>query len=164
MKNNQIRLATMEEGSQIIDLLKETATWIQEQGINQWGYLLDGGEDTEILRCIGENCTYVVNIDNELIATFTLYHEQNDWDKYIWGEILADSMYLHKLAVKPSYMKYGLGKEIIQWIVENIQGEKKYLKLDCVGDNKKLNQFYINNGFEFLGISKEHSKYQKLLD
>ncbi|MGE8205070.1 GNAT family N-acetyltransferase [Heyndrickxia sp. NPDC080065] len=163
MKNIQIRLATDKEGSCIIDLLKETALWIKNKGIDQWTYLLDGGEDEEIIQCIVNKETYVVINDEEIMATFTLYLDQNDWDKHIWGEVPPDSIYLHRLAVKPKYMKNGISKEIFNWINNNIQTDKKYLKLDCVCGNEKLNQFYQNSGFEFLGVSNEHSKYQKLL-
>lgn len=162
MGNCQIRLAKEEEGRQVIDLLKEAAAWIQKQGIDQWQYLLDGGEDLEIIKSITEKGTYVMVNDEGIIATFTLYLEQNDWDKHIWGEMPKDSIYLHRLAVKPSYMKNGIGKEIFNWIEDNIQTDKKYLKLDCVAGNKKLNKFYQTSGFEFLGVSNDHSKYQKL--
>ncbi|WP_246483801.1 GNAT family N-acetyltransferase [Heyndrickxia vini] len=164
MNKFYIRLAAIEEGDYIIRLLKEAATWIQEQGIDQWQYLLDGGEDQEIIHCIADQLTYVAIMDSEIVATFTLYSEQNEWDQQIWGEAPADSIYLHRLAVKPNYMKHGIGKDVFKWLEEgHLQTDKKYLKLDCVAFNKKLNQFYQNNGFEFLGITNEHSKYQKQL-
>ena len=159
----QIRLAREEEGQAIIQLLQETAQWIKDQGINQWEYLLDGGENQEILHCIGQNLTYVVYHQEEMIATFTLYIEQNEWDQYIWEEDSKDAIYLHRLAVKPSYMKNGVGKEMIHWIETEYQTDKTYFRLDCVAGNEKLNQFYQKMGFELLGVSKDHSRYQKLL-
>ena len=41
--------------------------------------------------------------------------------------------------------------------------DKELLKLDCVAANVKLNNFYKCNGFEFIGVTDGHSKYQKLI-
>jgi GNAT superfamily N-acetyltransferase len=154
-----IRLAEPYESSHIIKLLRDTAHWIQEQGINQWSYLLDGGEDEEIVRCIENNQTYVVEKNGELTATFTLYPSQNEWDQEIWGHQEENAVYLHKLAVNSAYMKQGIGNVILSWISEAVRAD--LIRLDCVADNEKLNAFYKENGFELTGVTKGHSKFQK---
>lgn len=58
-------------------------------------------------------------------------------------------------------MKNGIGKNILIWIQENTKSDKEYLKLDCIVNNIKLNNFYKNNGFEHFGITDGHSKFQK---
>jgi hypothetical protein len=58
-------------------------------------------------------------------------------------------------------MNQGMGKNILKWIEEHCQSDKKYIRLDCVADNHKLNQFYHENGFDFIGETDDHSKYQK---
>lgn len=161
--NLQIREAKIEESTAITELLRGTAKWIQEQGINQWQYLLEGGENEEIIRSIERNDTYVVLRNEDLIGTFTLYREQNEWDRQLWGEQPADSLYLHRLAFKPDEMGKGLGSSVFAWINKNLQSDKKYLRLDCVAHNQKLNEFYKRSGFEFLGITDDHSRYQKEL-
>jgi GNAT superfamily N-acetyltransferase len=159
-----VRLAVKEDGIMIIEMLKNVAKWMQENQINQWQYLLSGGDDEEILEAINHKETFIVLNDEELIATFTLSGRQSEWDRHIFGEDLErDSLYLHRLAVLPVHMRKGLGKEILKWIEENISTDKTYLKLDCVADNSKLNQFYSENGFHYLGETDQHSKYQKKL-
>lgn len=141
-------------------MLKNIALWMQENEINQWQYLLNGGDDEEILDAIKHKETFIVLKDEELIATFSLSEKQYDWDKHIFGEDSeGDSLYLHRLAVLPVYMGKGLGKELLNWIVGNFSTDKAYLKLDCVADNRKLNQFYLANGFHYLGETDNHSKY-----
>lgn len=163
LKESRVRLAVKGDGEKIIEMLKNTAQWIQENDINQWQYLLSGGDDEEILEAIMQKETFIVVLnDVELIATFTLSTTQSDWDKHIFGEDPEeDSVYLHRLAVLPVHMGKGLGNGILNWIEDNISTDKTYLKLDCVADNGKLNQFYLDNGFQYIGKTDQHSKYQK---
>ena len=113
-----IRKAT--EAEPVITLLKEVAAWLKSNEINQWGFLLEGGEDEEIRQAVRSGDTYVVHLDNEMVATFTLYSRQSEWDQYIWGdEEQAEVLYLHRLAVAPHMMRKGLGQEVLQWMFDN---------------------------------------------
>jgi GNAT superfamily N-acetyltransferase len=164
LEESQIRLAGKEDGEKVIEMLKKVARWLREKDINQWQYLLSGGDDEEIQDAITQKETYIVLKEEELIATFTLSPRQSDWDRHIFGEEHdGDSVYLHRLAILPVHMGNGLGKEILKWIDEYFSTQKTYLKLDCVADNSKLNQFYMANGFHHLGETDNHSKYKKKL-
>jgi hypothetical protein len=59
-------------------------------------------------------------------------------------------------------MKKGMGRSILAWIQNNVS-YTEYLKLECVADNIKLNNFYKNNKFELIGLTDGHSKYQKCI-
>jgi GNAT superfamily N-acetyltransferase len=156
--------ASVKDSEDILSLLKEVAYWLKDKEINQWGYLLQGGDDCEILQAIENQDTFVVLKDDVMVGTFTLSTTQSEWDQHIFGvDDTNDSLYIHRLAVFPRYMGKGIGKSILEWIEENHQSKKTYLKLDCVADNLKLNQFYRENGFEYLGETDKHSKYQKVL-
>lgn len=164
LNSYQIKIVSEAESGQIMDMLKEVAIWIQSQGIDQWQYLLGGGDDDDIKQAVSKGNTYLVTEGGKLAATFTLCSEQNDWDKHIFGEDANhDSLYLHRLAVKPKFMKKGLGAAILNWIDDEITTDKQYIKLDCVENNPKLNAFYKNNGFELIGVTDGHSKYRKSL-
>jgi GNAT superfamily N-acetyltransferase len=157
----QIKLATTEESAQVITLLKSVASWLKENEIKQWGYLLEGGDDEEIEQAIANNETYLVVKEGELVGTFTLLAGQSEWDKHVWGtEASTNVIYLHRLAILPTYMKRGLGKSLINWILNN-QYDKEYIRLDCVLENSRLNHFYKENGFELVGTEDGHAKYQK---
>jgi tRNA(Met) C34 N-acetyltransferase TmcA len=158
-----IRRAANEESNKIINLLKQTAQWIKENKINQWRFLLEGNQDEEIKQDILNEKTYIVLKGNELVATFTLLSQQSEWDRHLWGDDSSSkSVYLHRLAVSTPYMKRGMGKSILDWVQNNVSGSE-YLKLDCVAENRKLNTFYKNNGFELVGLTDGHNKYQKLI-
>lgn len=158
-ENYQVQKATKDNVEAIIQLLKEVAAWLKAKEVNQWGFLLAGGEDEEIRQAILDDATYVVRSDGELIATFTLYATQSEWDQHIWGsEDYEDVLYLHRLAVRPAYMGKGIGQELLKWIDENLD---KTIRLDCIINHPKLRMFYTENGFEEVGINDGHCKMQK---
>ncbi|MGA4719925.1 GNAT family N-acetyltransferase [Fictibacillus nanhaiensis] len=162
LKSINIQKASQEDLEMIMSLLKECALWLKDRNIDQWRFLFGGGEDAEIKSAIERNDTYKVTRNEQLVATFTLSPEQTEWDEHIFGkDEVHDSLYVHRLAVRPSFMNQGIGKEIVNWIEANVEQGKEYIKLDCVANNIKLNQFYVKNGFQYIGESGSHSKYQK---
>ena len=160
-KEYKIRTATEEESDNIITLLKEVAQWLQHKEVDQWQYLL-GEATAEILEGIREKYTYVVTKEDEIIGTVTVSPKQNEWDEYIFGkEEVSNSLYIHRFAVKRKYKGNGIGEWILQWIEENVQHDKEFLKLDCVGHNCTLNDFYKKNDFDYVGSTDGFSKFQK---
>ena len=157
-----IRPATEEESDSIITLLKEVAQWLQHKEVDQWQYLLRGEATAEILEAIREKYTYVVMKEDEIVGTVTVSPKQNEWDEYIFGiEEVSDSLYTHRFAVTRKYKGNGIGEWMLRWIEENVQHDKGYLKLDCVGHNRILNDFYKRSGFEYVGSTDGLSKFQK---
>ncbi|MBB4822927.1 GNAT superfamily N-acetyltransferase [Sporosarcina luteola] len=153
-----IRKAT--DALPVITLLKEVAAWLKAKEIEQWGFLLEGGEDEEIVQAVQSGDTYVVHLNNEMVATFTLYPRQSEWDEYIWGsEDQAGVHYLHRLAVAPHMMRKGLGQDILQWIFNN---HNQSIRLDCVSGHPKLADFYAENGFTLVAESADgHYQFEK---
>ena len=157
-----IRTASEEESDSIITLLKEVAQWLQHKEVNQWQYLLVGEATAEILEGMREKYTYVVTKEDEIVGTVTVSPKQNEWDEYIFGkEEVSDSLYIHRFAVKRKYKGNRIGEWILQWVEENVQKDKEYLKLDCARHNRTLNDFYKKNGFEYVGSTDGFSKFQK---
>ncbi|BCB38100.1 acetyltransferase [Bacillus cereus] len=162
MEKYTIRIANEEESDSIITLLKEVAQWLQHKEVDQWQYLLGGEATDEILEGIREKYTYVITKEDEIIGTVTVSPKQNEWDEHIFGkEEVSNSLYIHRFAVKRKYKGNGIGEWILQWIEENVQHDKEFLKLDCVGHNRALNDFYKKNGFDYVGSTDGLSKFQK---
>ena len=162
VKEYTIRIATEEESDSIITLLKEVAQWLQHKEVDQWQYLLGEEATAEILESIKEKYTYVVTKGDEIVGTVTVSPKQNEWDEYIFGkEEVSNSLYIHRFAVKRKYKGNGIGEWMLQWIEENIQHDKEFLKLDCVGHNRIFNDFYTRTAFESVGSTDGLSKFQK---
>lgn len=95
----------------------------------------------------------------------TLAASQTEWDRHIWGEDASESSpYLHRLALHPATMRKGLGANLLTWITQLAANGQKNLRLDCVADNPRLNQFYQRNGFQLLGTTDGHHKWQKSVE
>ncbi|MFC0302055.1 GNAT family N-acetyltransferase [Virgibacillus soli] len=155
--------ATESEISSITNLLKETAKWIQEKGINQWSYLLYGNGDGEIIKDIKLGKTYIVKDKHgKFAATFNISPQQNDWDIDMWGKRTDHAYYIHRLAVSGDYRRQQIGKRLLHWIIKNSDG---IIRLDCVAHNTVLNKFYQDTGFALIGFRGEgddtYSLYEK---
>ncbi|KAA0546912.1 GNAT family N-acetyltransferase [Bacillus sp. BGMRC 2118] len=158
----KIRQAIQAESESIIHLLKECAKWIKEKEINQWQYLLEGGEDGEIRDAIERGETYILLHENEIRGTFTISDCQNEWDEHIFGpDIENNSLYIHRLAIHPALIGQRMGPILLEWIQKTFNQEKEWLKLDCVASNMKLVTFYCDNGFEHIGETDGHMKFRK---
>jgi GNAT superfamily N-acetyltransferase len=155
----EIRIAETEDTEAVLGLLKGAAQWLQDQKIRQWSFLLSGGEDVEIKQAIIDQETYVMCDKGKVKATFTVYQEPSGWDRHIWDGEADGGVYLHRLAVHPASMGNGLGEKAVGWICTNFSG--KPLRLDCVYENEKLNQYYQKIGFELKGVTDSHSRYEK---
>ncbi|WP_010098183.1 GNAT family N-acetyltransferase [Ornithinibacillus scapharcae] len=163
-----VRIATEEDLVSVLEILKTAAKWVQSKGVNQWGYLLSGGEDDEIKDDLLAGKTYIIQSkDGDPVATFNFSNEQNEWDIEMWGKREDRAFYIHRLAVSQVHHHKQVGKRLLKWIDENIVLDEGYIRLDCVGNNSVLNLIYQDAGFEHVGYVGEgedkFSLYEKWL-
>lgn len=159
----KVTVAQKDDIEGVLSLLKDVAHHLKEKGSKQWETLLNGEEDHELIKAIEQEQTYIVKKENATIATFTIYPHASDWDKMLWkGD--GEAVYLHKLAISPNEAGKGLGQQILSWLENDLRKKEIYkLRLDCIGDNEKLNRFYDNAGFQKIGNSHGFSLYEKNL-
>ena len=77
-------------------------------------------------------------------------------DPYIWGEKNnSKSIYIHRLATHQNHRGNNFALKLVEW-AKNYASKlnKKYIRLDTVGHNKKLIKHYTNCGFKFLGLTQ----------
>lgn len=141
-----VKAAEEKDMEPVTALLKKSAAWLKEKGVYQWTYLLHAENNEEIPKDILAGNTYVVKKDNKYVATFTIYEEPSEWDYELWKDNLKDAYYLHRFTVNRTYKNQNVGSELLQWIIAHLEG-KDCLRLDCVADNKILNEFYLQAGF-----------------
>ena len=77
-------------------------------------------------------------------------------DPYIWGKKNnSESIYIHRLATHKDYRGNNFALKVVEWSKEYaLKHDKKYIRLDTVGHNKKLISHYTHCGFEFLGLTQ----------
>jgi GNAT superfamily N-acetyltransferase len=76
-------------------------------------------------------------------------------DPEIWGTRNADpAVYIHRIATNPDCRGKGLVIEIVQWAKEYArQHQKRFVRLDTVGENHGLIMHYTKCGFAYLGLT-----------
>ena len=146
---SNIRRAVVDEAGTIASLLQETALWILSKGIRQWNPEMFTTEYVE--KLFAEREIYVAESDGEIIGLFTL-----QWsDPSYWRELdNEESGYLHRLVVRRSAGGSGLGRRMLDWAEDYIRLQgKRWIRLDCMAENTKLNEFYQSCGFTRMGIT-----------
>jgi len=127
----------------VLEILEEASRWLSSKGLEtQW--LPSPIFRQTIKNNIERGDVYVAKDVEETVGTITLRWS----DKEFWGDLPADSGYVHKLAIKRSYGGKRLGLRMLQWAEAEARAEgKRHLRLDCLASNKTIHDYYEKAGF-----------------
>ncbi|MGC1514457.1 MAG: GNAT family N-acetyltransferase [Maribacter sp.] len=75
-------------------------------------------------------------------------------DAQIWEERNSDAaLYIHRIATNPKFRGRNFVGMIVDWARDFVKAhEKRYIRLDTIGNNTGLIKHYTNAGFDFLGM------------
>ena len=75
-------------------------------------------------------------------------------DSHIWEERNADpSLYIHRIVTDPDFRGKNLVLEIVNWAKTYAKANNKaFIRMDTVGENTGLINYYTKCGFNFLGL------------
>ncbi|OAB48407.1 GNAT family N-acetyltransferase [Paenibacillus antarcticus] len=159
--------ANMRDTQDIMDILIETARWLQSRGSSQWSGLLRGEDSHDMVGSISRGEVFAFKENGVCVGTVILKQMVSEWDKDLWGENegeLNTSVFVHRLAIHRDHAGKGLGADILRWIESGVcYNDKDRIRLDCIGDNITLNRFYSQCGYKYMGGVNGFSKYEKLL-
>lgn len=96
---------------------------------------------------------YVAKCQDEIIGTISYkLGEKSVW--YLKGECIM----LCHLGVLPDYQKYGIGKELINFMESNVKNFNLPICLSTPEKNTNAINFYINNGYKkiMIGFATDH--------
>ena len=142
-----VRTASPNEVPVLVQILNEAQGHKTSQGDDDWGDTPFTTE--EVSEMVASGNTYVGTVDDQPAAAVMLTWE----DAPIWDERGTDekAAYVHRLAVADQFRGQRLGEQIIEWAAEEArQAGRKYLRLDCPGDNEKLQNYYRSLGFQLI--------------
>lgn len=152
MGNILVQKAGKNDIDTIEALYNESIDWLNNQEIHQW---IKGIYPTRksALDAAHEDSLYCCYVDGNISGTFILNEKQAqqykelNW-KYKDGKVLV----LHTLIVKPNETGRGLGKIIMEFIMQYAR-ENNYeaVRLDVFPGNKAAVSLYLHFGFEFVG-------------
>ena len=109
-------------------------------------------ERSFIEKEIKEQRQWKLVIDNTIACNWAITFS----DKEIWEEKdKDDAIYIHRIATNPIFRGNRYVDVIVKWAKEYAQQKnKKFVRLDTLGNNTGLINHYTSAGFQFLGIVK----------
>ena len=101
---------------------------------------------------IYENRQWKIVIDGKIACIWATTFN----DPQIWEERNEDpSVYIHRIATNPDFRGQNLVGQIVEWVkIYAKENQKEFVRMDTVGDNKGLVNYYEKCGFDFLGLLK----------
>jgi RimJ/RimL family protein N-acetyltransferase len=144
----EIANSTLEDIDEIFKLYKLATDFQKTKFTHHWPEFDKLLVETEIL----ENRQWKIIIDDEIACVWATTFD----DPQIWGELNNDpSTYIHRIATNPKFRGRDFVKEIIKWsIAYSKDNEKLYVRMDTVGNNLNLINYYKKCGFDFIGLLK----------
>jgi GNAT superfamily N-acetyltransferase len=109
--------------------------------------------DQKIIEAeIAENRQWKIIINGQVACVWAITFD----DPQIWEERNEDpSIYIHRIATNPIFRGQNLVTEIVKWSKSFAEeNAKKFIRMDTVGENRGLIDYYQKCGFEFLGLLK----------
>ncbi len=135
----------------VLEILNEAADWLGLKGIDQWQsrYFTR----SLLLEQIGKGEVYLARQGDKVVGTITV-----QWsDPMFWGETPMDAAYFHRLAIKREFASKGLGRLMVEWAEDMAKAAgKRYMRLNCTFENRRLRQYYEDMGFAYRGEAKLH--------
>ncbi|HEX6847751.1 MAG TPA: GNAT family N-acetyltransferase [Chitinophagaceae bacterium] len=103
-----------------------------------------------IQKEIEEQRQWKLNIANSIACNWAITFD----DKQIWREKeKGDAIYIHRIATRPAFRGNRYIDRIVTWAKEYaIHKNKRFVRLDTLGNNVGLIRHYTSAGFQYLGM------------
>ncbi|MBF0582632.1 MAG: GNAT family N-acetyltransferase [Magnetococcales bacterium] len=160
-----MRRATLEVCQEIIELLQQSAKWLQQCGVTQWppDWLLSQVP----LVCEQIKLGWVWTArqqgnSQKIIGIVTIREHAEEY----WGTVREPTLFLQKLARHRDPVYAGVGKKMLLWLEhEACRRHCQWLRLECLESNTALHRYYEMHGFARTGHVTDHGTplllYQK---
>lgn len=109
------------------------------------------GFDKELIEQeIDENRHFVIWENDEVACTFLIAFK----NLTLWKDKgLDQAIYLHRIATNPKFRGRSYVQKIVDWaVIYAKENHLSFVRLDTHSGNERLNQHYIQCGFEYKGI------------
>jgi GNAT superfamily N-acetyltransferase len=105
-----------------------------------------------VVQEVAEGRQWKLLLDNTIACVWAITFD----DPEIWGQRNADpAVYIHRIATNPDCRGRGFVAAIVQWSKEYArQHQKRFVRLDTVGENHGLIAHYTKCGFTYLGLTE----------
>jgi ribosomal protein S18 acetylase RimI-like enzyme len=143
----EIKNAQISDLDEILRLYELARAYQKERFPVVWPYF----ESSLVEQEINEKRQWKMVTENAIACIWATTNS----DPLIWEARNADpSVYIHRIATNPVFRGGNFVVEIVAWAEKYaIENGLQYVRLDTVGENKKLIDYYQKCGFTFLGLS-----------
>lgn len=146
-----VKLANPNEIDTILNIYKERIDWFKKNEIRMWSKYLEHHPKEEFLKAILYKTFFVIKKADKIIACFELTDENR-----FWGKNNSRAYYVYKIVTRPK--NTGIAKIIFDFCKETAMlNNKKYLRIDHVKCNEKLNNIYEKHGFRIMDSGRVDS-------
>ena len=99
---------------------------------------------------VAENRQWKILMEDEIACVWATTFS----DEQIWEERNADAaVYIHRIATHPRFRGNNFVSIIVNWAKQYAKDNgKDYVRLDTLGNNTRLIEYYSIAGFRFLGM------------
>jgi GNAT superfamily N-acetyltransferase len=143
----RFRLATDADCASLVRLRDDAARWMLARGITgQWqpGELDEG----HFRRVMTSGEVWLVEAAGRPAGAWELWWADED----AWGPQPPVAGYVHRLMVDRSSAPPGTGRLMLQAAERRVAAAGRALvRLDCVAGNARLNEYYLNAGYQVVG-------------
>ncbi|MGZ3863204.1 MAG: GNAT family N-acetyltransferase [Bacteroidia bacterium] len=142
----EIQVCTLNDLNHILSLYQAARELQTQRKTVIWPVIEGSFIEKEIL----EQRQWKIVIDGKMACNWAITFA----DKEIWGEKdKNDSIFIHRICVNSDFR----GNRFIDHITEWAKGyakqmEKRFVRLDTLGNNTRLIEHYTSSGFNFLGM------------
>lgn len=128
-------------------VLRAAARALEQKGTPLWP--LAGLEPEALLTDYSQSEMYLGFQNDKAVAGMILLEE----DPLFWPDArTGESLFVHKLTVTPSVQGTGMGTPMLNYASARARMRgKRYLRLDCAAERRKLRAFYERHGFCCVG-------------
>jgi ribosomal protein S18 acetylase RimI-like enzyme len=130
----------------VLSILDEAAGWLHARGITgQWPRRFSR---EYIAQPMAAGDFYLAYDAGRAVGTIMLLWS----DPEVWGEAPDDAGYVHSLAICRAVAGRGVGLRMLRWAEGMVAAAgRRYLRLDCWGENVDLCRYYERAGFASRG-------------
>lgn len=142
-----IRKAETADAPRIADLFRETAQWLEHEGMPLWveGEIMPERVIADVLGNEDGGVYFIAECSGEIAGALRFQIE----DERFWPDVpRGESGYLHRFTVRRRFAGGGISTAMLQWAVEHARGlGRRWLRLDCEASRPRLRAVYERFGF-----------------
>ena len=142
----QIQNCSVEDVDNIFNLYEDARTLQLSRKTVVWPYFEKQFIENEVVH----NQQWKILMDEEIACNWSItFFDQEIWEDREKG----DAIYIHRIATNRNFRGNNFVVKIVDWAKNfAVENNRKYVRLDTLGNNTRLIEHYTKSGFTFLGM------------